>query len=93
MEYCYEVLHYIIENEPMSAVTLAEYFGWGTGVKNRYLASLRAWGWIIPRGRIESTEKGRLEAGRGDLINSPLTKGRGCVMVKPVKPRCFSPGI
>ena len=64
MEYWQEVLYYIIENEPLTAVKLAGHFSWCTGVKNRYLAALRAWGWIAPRGRIESTEKGRLEADR-----------------------------
>ena len=66
MEYYQEVLHFIIKNEPLTAVKLAEYFHWGTNVKNRYLAALRAWGWITPRGRIKSTEKGRLEAGGGE---------------------------
>ena len=61
MEYHQEVMRHIVTNEPLTAVKLAEYFGWGTGVKNRYLAALRAWGWITPRGRIKSTEKGRLE--------------------------------
>ena len=57
-------MQYIVTNEPLAAVGLAEHFRWGAGVKNRYLAALRAWGWITPRGRIVSTEKGRLEAGR-----------------------------
>lgn len=59
MEYYHEIMLYIVGNEPLTSIELAEHFQWSEFAKLNWMAALREWGWIVPRGRVESTEKGR----------------------------------
>jgi len=59
MEYYHEVMLYIVENEPLPSTKLAEHFQWSGLSKRNWIIALRAWGWIIPNGYVESTEEGR----------------------------------
>ena len=60
MEYYHEVMLYIVENEPLaSTAAFAEHFGWADSTARRWIEALRNWGWVVPKGRVRSTEKGR----------------------------------
>ena len=59
MEYCHEIMSYIMEHEPIASTELARYFSWSDKARRQQIEALRAWGWIVPSGRVRSTEKYR----------------------------------